>query len=190
MKRIVKLFVVALAFIIAVGCGKKTKWTKDDVKDYIERNYGIIGYKMPDKSTSEKINDTYSKNVWKIEYKDITFKVYENIGDFPSGSDHLSDDFYNIVLDYYTDKYGKDYNLKFEYATENNGHLICSVTSNDDVSIKKCYDDMYSFVSKIDFKTYPVKFIQSRIVDSNGKSVVNSSIYSDGKIKSYEEFKK
>lgn len=189
MKKGLKIFLLAIVVILISGCGEKTEWKKSDIEEYINKNYGITGYKMPDKATKEKINDNITENAWKIEYKDITFKVYEYQGGFLDAS-HLHDDFYNSVMDYYAKKYGSEYNLKYEYTTGNNGDLICNVTSNDDDGIKKCYDNMYNFINKIDFETYPVKFILAQVKDSNNKNIFSSRIYSDGKIKTYEEFKK
>ena len=191
MKRSV-FIILAIFLVMLTGCTKN--YGRSDIKEYIEKNIGIKGYKLAIKPMSKEGTDGYTDYYWHVKYKDIEFDVIDDhFWGMESASNYLDDDFDQVVLDYFYEKYNNKYKITYKKdLVYGENKLICEVANEQKEinydKLQDCYNNMVEFVRTIDFETYPMFNISVEV--TNGSQHAKwLSIYHDNSIKTFDEFK-
>ena len=190
-----KKFIIILLIVCLIALtGCTTKYNRDDISDYIEKEIGIKNFKLTDKPDKKMGDDGYEDEYWHVTYKDIEFDVINNyFWGMESLANRLDNNFDQNVLDYFFSKYNNLNNITYKKSYVNNDKtLICEAANEqkeiDNTKLNNCYNNIIEFVNTIVFKDYPMKNISVEITDGSNH-VKWKSIYHNNKIKSFDEFK-
>lgn len=195
-KKISVLVAILLLFINLVfltGCAKKQDVR--DIKNYIENTIGIRGYTLSNTAEQKNDKDGYTDYYWHVKYKAIEFDVIDNYYyGMESVTNTLQTDFDQKVLSYYYGNYPYSSNITYSNDLVYDKYTLISEAADEDGNINEQklridYNNIVIFLNTIDFKQYPVKRISVEVVSSSNKHVKWLTIYQDGQIKSFDQFK-
>lgn len=189
-KKLIALFVL-LCLVGITGCTKNNG--SNDIKNYLENTIGIKNYTLSNNPTEKKDSDGYTDYYWHVKYKNIEFDIIDDYHyGMESVTNSLKSDYNQKVMDYHYSIYSNKNNITYKndliYGKQS---LICDASDGnkivDSTKLQQCYNNIVSFISTIDFNTYPMSSISVEVINGS-KHIKWLSIVKNNKINSYNDF--